>query len=132
MTLRFLLDADVLVYAISGDSAAVSFLENLPDGVAGTSALALAQVEAGIAVDPAGRRTQGLALARMLGALQVAPFDRDASAAYGAIVAVRGFSRKHAIDHMIAAHAISLGSALVTNNARDFKGIDGLVLEPWR
>ena len=35
-------------------------------------------------------------------------------------------------DKMIAAHARSLGYVLVTNNTKDFTGIDGLVLDDWR
>ncbi len=34
-------------------------------------------------------------------------------------------------DRMIAAHALSLGATLVTNNQADFAGIPGLVTENW-
>ena len=34
-------------------------------------------------------------------------------------------------DRMIAAHAISTGSVLVTDNGADFRDIPGLVVENW-
>jgi len=43
----------------------------------------------------------------------------------------KGFSSCHALDRMIAAHAINLDATLVTNNSADFAEIDGLRLENW-
>jgi len=42
-------------------------------------------------------------------------------------------ARKNSFDRMIAAHAISLGITLVTNNAADFAlyADAGLVVENW-
>jgi len=34
-------------------------------------------------------------------------------------------------DLLIASHALSLGAILVTNNTREFKRVNGLVLEDW-
>jgi predicted nucleic acid-binding protein len=36
-----------------------------------------------------------------------------------------------ALDTLIAAHALALEVTLVTNNAADFRGFDGLVVENW-
>ncbi|MCZ8100999.1 MAG: VapC toxin family PIN domain ribonuclease, partial [Burkholderiales bacterium] len=38
---------------------------------------------------------------------------------------------KDALDKLIAAHAVSLGVTLVTNNEADFHGFTGLVVENW-
>ena len=43
----------------------------------------------------------------------------------------KSFSCCHALDRMIAAHAINLDATLVTNNSADFAEIDGLRLENW-
>ena len=36
-----------------------------------------------------------------------------------------------AMDLLIAAHALSLGAALVTNNTKEFERVEGLKLENW-
>lgn len=39
--------------------------------------------------------------------------------------------RRDAMDRLIAAHALSVGVTLVTNNEADFKDYPGLKLENW-
>jgi tRNA(fMet)-specific endonuclease VapC len=47
------------------------------------------------------------------------------------IIAQCGGVKGRDYDRMIAAHAISTRSVLVTNNAADFRDIPGLVIENW-
>jgi tRNA(fMet)-specific endonuclease VapC len=35
------------------------------------------------------------------------------------------------LDTMIAAHALSLGMTLITNNVREFSRVTGLTVEDW-
>lgn len=63
--------------------------------------------------------------------MTVAPYDGAASTTYGRIIAAVGFSRRDTVDRMIAAHAISLGATLVTNNGRDFADLPDLQLANW-
>ena len=58
------------------------------------------------------------------------PFDEAAARAFGRIQAT-ACPRRGAYDRQIAAHAISLGVALVTNNEKDFNGIPDVVVENW-
>jgi tRNA(fMet)-specific endonuclease VapC len=51
--------------------------------------------------------------------------------AYGWIIAQCGWARGRDFDRMIAAHAISSGSILVTDNETDFRDIPGLSMENW-
>jgi tRNA(fMet)-specific endonuclease VapC len=39
--------------------------------------------------------------------------------------------RRDALDRLIAAHAVSCGVVLVTNNEADFRDYPGLVVENW-
>jgi len=63
--------------------------------------------------------------------LPVLPFDMEAALAYGRIIGQRGWVRGRDTDRMIAAHAISSQSVLVTDNLADFRDIAGLTIENW-
>ena len=68
-----------------------------------------------------------------LQALEVAPFEQPADATYGAIRAnlEKQGNPIGGNDLFIAAHALTLGSTLVTANEREFMRIDGLKYENW-
>ena len=65
--------------------------------------------------------------------LEIKAFDQKAAIAYGDIRSV--LEKKGKIigsnDLLIAAHALSLDSILVTNNEKEFSRIDGLKIENW-
>ena len=63
----------------------------------------------------------------------VLPWDRTAADAFAVLQAelLRSGSPIGANDTMIAAHALSLGRALVTNNLRHFSRVAGLTVENW-
>jgi len=65
--------------------------------------------------------------------LEIVEFDQAAVAAYGPLRA--NLERKGmvvgALDLLIAAHAISQGARVVTNNLREFQRIPGLRVENW-
>lgn len=128
MTPRFLLDADITIYLVTGAGPATDWLLRQSFQDVALSALALAQIEAGLRED---RAAQAQALALLLRDIEVVPFLAEHARAYGALVRRIGYSRTHAFDHMIAAQALCLGAALVTNNRRDFVGVPGLVVEAW-
>jgi hypothetical protein len=54
---------------------------------------------------------------------QVVPFDVPAGLAYGPIRLATRDSKKDHLDKLIAAHAVSLGVTVVTNNTRTLPGI---------
>lgn len=65
--------------------------------------------------------------------IEILSFDKDAAIAYGD---VRSDLEKRGLviggnDLLIAAHALSLGVTLVTNNEREFRRVAGLNLENW-
>ena len=72
-------------------------------------------------------------LAAVLGALQVEPFDVPADEAYGRLRTRLEQSGQliGAHDLLIAAHAIALDCAVLTDNMREFARVDDLVCENW-
>ena len=73
-------------------------------------------------------------LANFLIGVPVVDYGAAAGDCYGRIRA--GLKRKNKIigelDMLIAAHALSLGLILATNNTREFERVDGLYIEDWR
>jgi tRNA(fMet)-specific endonuclease VapC len=73
------------------------------------------------------------ALDQFLLPLEIADFDQSAAFVYGYI---RNYLESKgtvigSMDMLIAAHALSLDVALVTNNTREFKRVPDLKMEDW-
>lgn len=98
----------------------------------GISAITLAELEYGAARSAQPKKNRD-ALEEFVSALDVAAFDRQATEAYGRIRATLEKKGRPigAMDLLIAAHALSLGVRLVTNNEREFKQVPGLRVENW-
>lgn len=58
-------------------------------------------------------------------------FDERCAAAYAAIVAASGYSRRKLLDRMIAAQALVHSATLATKNPGDFSDVPGLTVEAW-
>lgn len=80
-----------------------------------------------------GSRRNLSALEQFLAPLIVLDYDLAAAKIYGDLRAV--LARKGTpigpLDLQIAAHALALGTTLVTNNQREFKRVPGLTLANW-
>jgi tRNA(fMet)-specific endonuclease VapC len=102
-------------------------------GDIGVSVVTLAELEYGVSASsrPAKNRE---ALDQFVSPLEVAPFDRDATAAYGRLRAAleKKGQMIGSMDLLIAAHAISLDIRLVTHNSREFGRVPGLKIEDWQ
>jgi predicted nucleic acid-binding protein len=104
-----------------------------------TAAPCQAEILAGIAVLPEGRRRDALAAAAdgMFAedfAGRVLPFDDPAARAYATLFAARQQAGRPAgtIDLMVAAIAHSQGAAVATRNGPDFSGCGIAVIDPWQ
>jgi tRNA(fMet)-specific endonuclease VapC len=95
------------------------------------SVLNLVELERGIALAPNLAQARRERLHALLETVPVLPFDQAAAEVYGWIIAQLGWVRARDFDRMIAAHAISTSSILVTNNEADFRDIPGLTIENW-
>ena len=69
----------------------------------------------------------------MLGALQVLPFESPADEFYGRLRVELEAPGKPigSNDLLIAAHALSVGHILVTDNTREFSRVRSLKVENW-
>ena len=126
----YLLDTSVAIHLRDDNEAALLGVAAL-DGLPVISALTQAELEGGVAVDPerSVRRRSGLDL--FLATFPVLQFTGASAAIYGRIVSRSGFSRRKAIDRMIAATALEHDLYLITTNAGDFLDIDRLKLKTW-
>ena len=135
-----LLDTNVLLELMRAKPAAevLDWFERQQGASFFVSAITRAEILLGIALLPAGKRRDNLALAAeqmfnedFVG--QSLSFDGDCATEYALLVAER-IRNGHAIsteDGQIAAIALSNDLPLATRNGKDFKGIEGLtVLNP--
>jgi tRNA(fMet)-specific endonuclease VapC len=102
-------------------------------GDIGVSVVTLAELEYGVSASSRPARNRE-ALDQFVSPLEVAPFDRDATAAYGRLRAAleKKGQMIGSMDLLIAAHAVSLDVRLVTHNAREFGRVPGLKIEDWQ
>lgn len=80
-----------------------------------------------------GSRRLSAQLEAVLGALEVLPFEAPADVAYGRLrVRLERVGRPiGGNDLLIAAQAVALGYAVVTDNEREFARIDSVLRENW-
>ena len=141
MTVRYLLDTNVLSEWMrpQPDAAVLAWVKQQSPGRLYTSAVTVAEIEAGLALMPNGQRQRALQAAA--GAMfeqdfadRLWAFDVSAARMYAVVKAQRSRAGRpigHA-DAQIAALALLHRATLVTRNTADFTGIAGLdVLNPW-
>jgi len=126
----YLIDTNIAIHARDG---ADTILDKLTEhgGEVLLSALSLAELQRGIYRDIRFTAIRQARLEVLLRGLPVLPFDAPAAVAYGRIIAQCGWAKGRDYDRMIAAHALSSGCILVTNNEADFRDIPGLSIENW-
>lgn len=128
---RYMLDTNMCIYLIKNQPEAVArrFAQCFVGDVV-MSAITYAELEYGVAVstNPAQEQTN---LAALVEDIPIAAFDGAAGVAYGPIRLVTRNCKKDHLDKLIAAHAVSLGVTLVTNNEKDFAKYPGLAIENW-
>jgi tRNA(fMet)-specific endonuclease VapC len=131
--MKFMLDTNICIYLIKRQPEAV--LERFashPVGDIGISVITLAELEYGASKSSNPFRNRE-ALEQFVLPLEIAPFDRPATLTYGKIRALLEKKGRPigSMDMLIAAHALSLGARLVTNNVKEFRRVPGLRVENW-
>jgi tRNA(fMet)-specific endonuclease VapC len=131
--MKLLLDTNICIYIIKKRPPTVlqHFLE-YQVGDIGISSITLAELRYGVAKSD-HRQKNAKALEEFIIPLEILPFDEAAALAYGDIRTMleKTGTPVGSMDMLIAAHALSLGLLLVTNNPREFNRIQGLMLANW-
>ena len=127
-----LLDTNICIYIINAKPPAVlARFRQYRMGDIGLCSVVAAELAFGVAKSESARNRQALQM--FLAPLTIMPFDAAAVWIYGDLRAdlERRGTPIGSLDTMIAAHALSLGMTLVTNNVREFSRVTGLVVEDW-
>ncbi|HEV7239024.1 MAG TPA: type II toxin-antitoxin system VapC family toxin [Thermoanaerobaculia bacterium] len=131
MTLQYMLDTDTVSYALRGHEGVVTKILEHPPSELCVSAITVSELRYG-AARRNSKRLHNL-IDSFTGGVAVVAFDEFCAHHYGDIAA--DLEKRGApigqLDVMIAAHAMALDIALVTNNVKHFQRIRGLKLENW-
>jgi tRNA(fMet)-specific endonuclease VapC len=130
--MKYMLDTNICIYLMKGHPGTVQEhfdaydLEDIA-----ISAIVASELYFGTA--KSGSIRNRLALDSFLGQFEILPFELAESIATGelrALLAQKG-TPIGPYDTQIAAHALSHGCTLVTNNEREFRRVPGLKVENW-
>ena len=134
MSLRHLLDTNACVDYLTGRyPKVVARIQRSPPEELCLSSVVVAELRYG-ADHSARRRTNHARIDVLIGEIECLDFDLRAATTYGRVRA-RLEARGTPIgpnDMLIAAHALSRGLTLVTDNVAEFGRVRGLRVENWR
>lgn len=130
--LKYLLDTNIVIYVLKRRPIEVLKIFNTNASRMAISSITLSELIYG--AEKSLNIDQNLeAIDEFISHLEVLPYDAKASQHYGQIKA--SLEKRGEIigenDIHIAAHAISQGLILVTNNLREFQRVPHLALENW-
>lgn len=121
---RYLIDADCAVYAMTARFEPLrERLTACAPGDVAISTISFAEVALGT---ENGKPPSPEILEAFIAAIPLVAFDEAAAREYARLP----FKRAR-FDRLLAAHALSLGVAIITNNQADFADVPGLRVENW-
>jgi tRNA(fMet)-specific endonuclease VapC len=121
----YLIDSDLAIYSMGGeaDSLLNRRLASCYPGDVAISAISFAEVALGTWN---GKPPKQEILDAFIGAIPIVEFDEAAARTYAQLP----FKRAR-FDRLLAAHALSIGAVVITNNEADFADVPGLNVENW-
>ena len=131
--MKYMLDTNICIYLIKQQpKEVIDKFHGISPGEIAISTITVAEMMYGVGKSQHKEKNKS-ALDSFLAPLEIVDFDIQAAQLYGI---VRAYLEKRgtligAYDLMIAAHAISLGLVLVTNNEREFQRVPDLIVENW-
>jgi tRNA(fMet)-specific endonuclease VapC len=122
--IRYLIDANCAIYSMIDAEAAISCrIADVDQGAIGISAISFAEIALGTYI---GKPPPEEVLDAFVQAIPLLPFDEAAAREYARLP----FKRAR-FDRLLAAHALSIGAVVITNNEADFADVPGLKVENW-
>ena len=122
--IRFLIDADTAIFATTAQHPRIAeHMEQYEPGELGLSVISYAEIVLGM---EQGKPPTPAVLEAFILTVPLQSFDAGAALAYAKLP----FKRAR-FDRLLAAHAVSIGAAIVTNNPSDFADVPGLKVENW-
>ncbi|MFM5914426.1 type II toxin-antitoxin system VapC family toxin [Chakrabartia godavariana] len=122
--IKYLIDANSAVYSMDvGNEALKARIADCDEGTLAISVISYAEVAYGTY---AGKPPAPEVLEAFIAAIPLLPFDELAAREYARLP----FKRAR-FDRLLAAHALSIGATVVTNNESDFADVPGLKVENW-
>ncbi len=130
--LKYLLDTNIVIYTMKNRPQQVRRYFKAQQGRIGISSVTLGELAFGAEHSQQVERNLE-DIEALTARLEVLPFDEAAAYHFGQIRAelYRTGRPVGPYDMMIAGHARACGLKLVTNNVKEFKRVQGLIIETW-
>ena len=131
--MQYMLDTNICIYIIKKKPKAVieRFFQTEISQI-GISSITLSELLYGVSKSSNPDQNR-IALAQFIAPLEILPYDDQAAQYYGNLRAHLERQGKPigSLDMLIAAHALSASSILITNNEKEFSRIPALQIENW-
>ncbi len=122
--MKFMLDSNVVIaVALATGEAVRRRMAEYQEGDFAISSIAYSEVIHG---SVRGKPPELARLQAFIEEVPVLPFDEKAARSYATIPFKRA-----GYDRLIAAHALSLGLTVITDNVKHFADVPGLMVESW-
>lgn len=122
--IRYLIDADSSIYAMVDAASPVNRrIGELEPGEIAISAISFSEIALGTQLQ---KPPPPKVIEAFIRAIPILEYGEAAAREYAKLP----FKRAR-FDRLLAAHALSIGATVVTNNEADFADVPGLVVENW-
>ncbi len=131
--IKYMLDTNICIYIIKRKPESVmERFRQSPISDIGISSITLSELEYGV-MKSAKREQNKLALAQFIAPIELCAYNDLATQHYGKIHAdlERQGTPIGSLYMLIAAHALSIDSVLITNNESEFRRVPDLTIENW-
>jgi tRNA(fMet)-specific endonuclease VapC len=122
--IRFLIDTDCAIHAMLGTHPPLrARMAKCEPGEIALSAINFAEIVRG---NNLGYPPDRVVIDDFVTVVPIVPFDDAAAHEYARLAFKRA-----SFERLVAAHALSIGAIVITNNEADFADVPGLKLENW-